>query len=311
MKTVKAVQPYIYPGQLNFKNKPFEAWKELGLPTVKGWYPRILHKLMFNFDMPTLWHGEARLVFVQPVTLYFDTFFTGITHEMIPFVWDCWPCYYDKVEKWLKRHKVKTAFFTSKQEMCEMQSRCPEIKMYWCPEAADTSLYKEGKQLNERSIDLLEFGRSNERIFSFANMVDTEIKHVCTKVNDKFLFSDEQLRDAMGDAKVTICLPRSVTHPDIAHGIETLTQRYWEAMLSRMVIVGHCPKELEELIGYNPVVEFRSLNESESAKTNNADQILDIIEHIDDYQKYGDRNREVALRLGYWRTRITNIITKL
>lgn len=171
--------------------------------------------------------------------------------------------------------------------------------------------YKEGKPLNERSIELLEFGRSNDRIFSFANTEDSNLKHVCTKENDQFLFSDGQQRDDMGDAKVTICLPRSITHPGIAQGIETLIQRYWEAMLSRMVIVGHCPKELEELIGYNPVVELLTLDDSNSTKTDDTEQILDIIEHIDDYQKLVDKNREVALRLRYWRTRITNIINKL
>lgn len=321
MKKLSAVQPYIYPNQLNFKDKPYEAWRNLGIECVRGWYPRVLHNLMFKFDVPTLWYGEARICFVQPVSLYFDTFFAALTHEIIPFIWDCWPCYYDKMERWLVKHRVKIAIFTSKQEMVDMQKRCPEVKMIWCPEAVDCSLYKEGKQLKDRTVDLLEFGRSNEKVISFSNTDRTnktdilsvksgksvfkKINHVCTKVGDKFIYTDEQLYDAMGDAKVTICLPRSMTHPEVAGDIETLTQRYWEAMLSRMVIVGHCPKELEDLIGYNPVVEA-PLNPSKGGETTN-ELILDIITHIEDYQELVDRNRETALRMGDWNVRIAEL----
>lgn len=307
MKKVKAVQPYIYQNQLNFKNKPFEAWRSLRGGFVKGWYPRFLHRLMFKLNLPTLWHGEARLCFVQPVSLYFDTFFTALTHEIIPFIWDCWPCYYDKMERWMKRHKVRTAIFTSKQEMAEMQRRCPDVKMMWCPEAVDTTIYKEGKELKDRNIDLLEFGRSNRFVVSDENLEG--INHVCTKVEDKFIYTDEQLYEAMGDAKVTICLPRLITHPNMAEGVETLTQRYWEAMLSRMVIVGYCPKELEELIGCNPVIEV-PLNPAKRGNTTN-EQILDILEHIEDYQDLVDKNRETALRMGDWILRIRKICGKL
>lgn len=37
--------------------------------------------------------------------------------------------------------------------------------------------------------------------------------------------------------------------PEIAGDIETLTQRYWECMFSRMVMVGHAPQELLTLSG--------------------------------------------------------------
>ncbi|MBQ0073377.1 MAG: hypothetical protein KBT34_04215 [Prevotella sp.] len=309
-KKVKAVAPYIYKGVLNFKNKPFEAWREMGLPTVKGWYPRVLHKLMFNVDVPTLWHGEARLVFVQPVSLYFDTFFTALTHEMIPFIWDCWPCYYDKTEKWLKRHNVKTAIFTARQEMEEIKRRIPELNVVWCPEAVDTSLYGEGKELKDRSIDLLEFGRGidfnvNDRKCNVNDhendAVFSKIKHVRTLVDGKFIYTEEQLRDAMGDAKVTICLPRSVTHPDMAEGVETLTQRYWEAMLPRMVIIGHSPQELIDLIGYNPVA---SPSPSSRGDVDYIDYVNYVLAHIEDYQELVNKNRETALKMGDWKERI-------
>lgn len=313
MKTIKAVQPYIYPNQLNFKNKPFEAWAKLGGKCVKGWYPKFLHWLLFRYDVfPTLWQNkkEARLLFVQPVSLYFDAGTSVLTHEVIPFFWDCWPKYYDLTEKWLRRHKVKTAIFTARQEMEEIKKRIPELNVIWCPEAVDTSLYKEGKQLKDRTIDLLEFGRTNEKVLGkdFSTMDETGriFNHICTKSGGKFLFTEEQLYEAMANAKITICLPRNITHPQIAEGVETLTQRYWEAMLSRIVIVGHCPEELINLVGYDPVVEA-PLNPSGSGKTAE-ELIIDILEHIEENQELVDRNRDTALRMAPWEIRMKQVM---
>ena len=116
----------------------------------------------------------------------------------------------------------------------------------------------------------------------------------------KFLYTNEQLYQAMGDAKVTITLPRSVTQPEIAGDIETLTQRYWECMLSRMVMLGHAPKELVDLIGYNPVVELDV--------EHTAEQVQEILAHIEDYQPLVDKNRETALKMGDWSVRMQEVM---
>lgn len=319
-KLIKSVSPYIYINNSNFKTPPFKAWLSLCGTIAPSHFPwRSFHGLAYRYEMPSvkwltsllpLTSNTAILMFVEPVSITFDTFPYYATHEIIPFIWDCWPCYYDKMERWMKKHKVRTAIFTSSQEMEEMQRRCPDIKMLHCPEAVDSSLYKAGKELKDRSIDLLEFGRSNEKVLGKEFSPDRRgegFNHVCTKVGDKFQFTNDELYTAMGEAKITICLPKSMTHPQIAEGVETLTQRYWEAMLSRMVIVGHCPKELEELIGYNPVVELSS-NDNDTAKAyDNEKLILDVIEHIEDYQELVDRNREVALRMGDWKVRMEQV----
>lgn len=322
---MKAVSPYIYPNQLNFKDKPFNAWKSQHPDAVvNGWYPKFLHRLLFEYDIfPTLCQrGEARLIFVQPVSLYFDASISVLTHEVIPFIWDCWPCYYDKMEKWLNRHKVKTAIFTSRQEMEAMKQRCPHINMFWCPEAVDASLYKEGQTLKDRTIDLLEFGRASGIVGDFKSSTAikplngvalnsealkplSNINHICTKVGDKFIYTDEELYSAMGDAKITICLPRSITHPYEAQGIETLTQRYWEAMLSRMIIIGHAPQELIDICDYNPVVEIRD------SGLEVREQVLGILSHIEDYQELVNKNRETALAKGNWLSRIKQIKSQL
>lgn len=306
MKTVKAVAPYRHPGFLNYKMSAYEAWERTGGEISPAHYPpRALHGLAFRCELPSTLkklslslRDYARLRFLEPVSLYFDTFPDYALYEVIPFVWDCWPCYFEKMCRWIEKHSVKTAIFTSAQMAERMRVRFPQMNIMWCAEAVDASLYKEGKTLVERGIDLLEFGRSNEKVFNVA--LPETIKHVCTKVNEEFIYTNEQLYDAMGDAKVTITLPRSMTQPEIAGDIETLTQRYWECMLSRMVMLGHAPKELVELIGYNPVVELDV--------EHTAEQVQEILAHIEDYQSLVDKNRETALRMGDWTVRMREVM---
>ena len=305
MKTVKAVAPYIHPEELNFKTSPYEAWVKLGGQTAKAHYPhRLLHGLAFRYEIPTVLKNckEARLRFVEPVSLSFDTFPDYARYEIIPFVWDCWPRYFEKMCHWMKKHQVRTAIFTSSQTAERMQQRFPEMNIMHCPEAVNSSLYHQGKSLKERSIDLLEFGRGSGGDFNENNNQNgsKKICYVCTKVNGKFTYTNSQLYKAMGDAKVTITLPRSITQPEVAGDIETLTQRYWECMLSRMVMVGHAPKELTELIGYNPVINID--------KEHFTEQILNILTHIDDYQKLVDKNQEVALHFGDWFVRMHEVM---
>ena len=298
-KRVKAVAPFIHPEYLNFKTSPYEAWHEKGGQVARAHYPfRFMHRLVFRHELPNLLKSktEARLRFVEPVSLFFDTYPDYACYEIIPMVWDCWPVYFEKTCKWLVKHDVKTAIFTSSQTVEKVRQRFPKMNVKFCPEAVDITRYSEGKDLNNRNIVMLEFGRdSNLCINCFPN-----INYVCTKVNGEFLYTNEQLYEAMGNAKITITLPRSCTEPELAGDIETLTQRYWECMLSRIVMLGHAPQELIDLIGYNPVIEI----DKEHVK----EQILDLLAHIDDYQALVDKNRETALRIGSWEIRMKQVM---
>ena len=299
MKTVKAVAPYSHG--INFKMQTYDAWTKAGGQTMRSHYPwRIFHRFAFDYELPTICKSKdiAQLRFVEPVSINFDTFPDYACHEIIPFIWDCWPRYFEKTCKWFKRHEVRTAIFTSSQTAERMRERFPEMNILWCPEGIDTSLYSEGKELKNREIDILEFGRSNRKVFKAE--LPSSIKHVCTMQDGKYIFTNEELRQSMGDAKVTITLPRSITQPDVAGDIETLTQRYWECMLTRMVMVGHAPKELVDFIGYNPVIEIDTENPN--------GQINDILQHLADYRDLTNKNREVALQKGDWTARMQGVM---
>ena len=350
-KYIKAVAPYTHSGLLNFKQAPYRAWIGLGGNIASAYYPwDFLHGFVYRYELPTIWRSkkEARLRFVEPISISFDTFPDYALYEIIPMVWDCWPCMFEKMCAWLKKHDVRTAIFTSSQAAERIKERFPEMNVLFCPEGIDTSKYIAGKSLKDRHIDVLEFGRAMLNVNSNSNpnegLNKRQIRYVCTKVDGKFVFTDEQLKEAMGDAKVTIAFPRSMTNPDVAGDIETLTQRYWESMLSRMVMVGHAPKELVDMIGYNPMVEVGSnenetlryepmeqrgqndayinFAESRQRETKGQDEnnkgnineekirgtVRKVLEHIEDYQELVDKNRETALKMGDWSLRAVQIM---
>ena len=70
-------------------------------------------------------------------------------------------------------------------------------------------------------------------------------------------------------------------------------------MLSRIVIVGRAPKELVNLIGYNPVIEIEREQQTE--------KIVEILDNIGHYQSLVDKNRKTAIDMGGWDLRIKEI----
>ena len=288
-KITKAVSPYEYPAGGNFKMKPYNAWKNVGGETVEGHYTKLLHKLLYTFDcIPTLRQksDEVRLCFVQPYSLYFDTWHSVMTHEVVPFVWDCWEEFDDKLCSWIKRHNIRRCVFTSQISADRIVRRLPYLHVLVITEGIDTEDYDKGEQLTNRNVDLYYYGRQP----AVVNKTDyRDLTVLAHGSNDEFV-------DRLRNAKVTIAVPRCDVVPT-CH--ETLTQRFWECMLSRMVMVGRAPKELTDLIGYNPVIDI-DYNHLYG-------QIKDITSNIERYQPLVDRNRETALRLAPWELRMREV----
>lgn len=299
MKAIKAVAPYTHPEFLNFKTAPYEAWVKCGGLTAKPHYPwRPFHGLAYRWELPTLHisKGEVRLRFVQPVSIKFDTFPDYALYEVIPLFWDVWPDYWEKTYNWLEKHHIKTAIFTSSHVAKLVKERFPSMNVLAITEGIDVKSYDEGMILHERTIDFLEYGRNIDRVvrYHFDNM-----NVVRGQKDRKNLLTPEELRSSLQNAKIVAAYPKNWTNPKQAGDIETLTQRYWEGMLSRCVMIGHAPQELIDLIGYNPVIEV---------DLNNPDkQLGNIVNNIDNYQEWVDNNRDTALKLGDWTVRMSEI----
>ena len=300
MKKVKAVTPYAFQGKPSFKQQPYDAWVNIGGKIAVPHYPaKLFHGLVYKCSLPCLCRSknEARLRFVEPVAINFDTFPDYMRYEIIPIIWDCWPQYFDNVVKWLRKYNVKNAVFTSSQTAKHMQEVLPAMNILSITEGINVQSYHAGCDLKDRSIDLLEYG-SIKRIF-FRHHV-SGINHINRENANGCMDTFEQLLHTMAEAKVTISLPRCDTAPEETGGIETLTQRFWEGMLSRTVLLGRAPKELIDLVGYNPVVTLDKEHADE--------QVRNIVEHISEYQNLVDKNRETALRMAPWEIRMKQIM---
>lgn len=225
-------------------------------------------------------------------------------YEIVPVMWDVWPEYFDLLVKFVKKNKVKLVFCTSSQQVEHLKECVPGLKAVWLPEGIDVTSYPMGNRLAERSVDLLEYGRRMDSVHDdlVGHPFRRSINHVYQHGQD-LLFPDfESMTAGIRNAKITICYPQCDTKPWRAGAVETLTQRYWEGMLSGTLVAGRAPKELIDLCGYNPVI---TLGEHP------ARQIENVLNHIEDYQELVDRNRRYVEENADWSKRIPIVMKAL
>lgn len=231
----------------------------------------------------------------------------GMTSEIVPLMFDCWEKNWPWWERTMRRGRVRTAMFTSSQAAEAMGQRMPGLRTIWVPEAIDLSDYRCGGVLSERSIGLLEIGRpfaSFNRVIR-GPLAECGVKHLYSLEGHVFSTRAE-LVEGLADARAVLCYPSSITHPELAGKVETITLRYFETMAAGAIVVGHAPSELVKLFGYNPVVEIDPEGGAASASA-----LLEVINAPERYQELVDRNTKRLAEVGTWQTRVHDLLAVL
>ena len=227
-----------------------------------------------------------------------------LTHEIIPMLWDLWPQNIAPLVRFAKRHDIKLIFCTSSQSARRLKALLPAVNVVWVPEGIKVEAYPCGPTLSNRGVDILSYGR---QMFDVVN----KLQGLAIRKQLKVLFRNgsahlftgfDQLLKGLQDSKITICYPKSASDPERANGTETLTQRYWEAMLTGSLLAGHAPSELIEVCGYNPVIELGD---------NPCEKIDEVLLNIAAYQDLADRNRRCAEERAGWDKRMPMIMEAL
>lgn len=233
--------------------------------------------------------------------------------EVIPYISDCWP---DDYERWvakLKRMRPRVAFVSARGSAEFLQQRLPHTSVHWLPEAIDPQQWDGTRPLVDRQLDVLELGRNHPRYHEqIRGQLRPTVTHRFAVDGSRIpIFPGfEALCAGLGDSKIQVCFPKSMTHPEQApdqgagaRGLETVTQRYFEAIASGSVIVGHSPAELTDLFGYDPTIA--------ADLDCPVEQLHDLLDHIEDHQPLVDRNLERLQDVGTWDARVSEMLSIL
>lgn len=301
---VQLLRPRVDGEGVYFYQKWFcEAWEEAGGAVLEErvklpWrLKQIIGRLRLCFSMGNrrkklLITASGRMDTVAWPWCYF--------YEIVPVLWDVWPFQVPHLIRFIRRNRVRTLFCTASAVVEEVNRAVPTCHAVWMPEGIKSSCYPMGEPLVRREVDVLEYGRMKAAVHQdlLQSDISRSAKHVYPMESRLVAQDAEAFRGLLRNAKIAVCYPQRDTNQLRAGQTETLTQRYWECMLSGTLMVGRAPKELIDLCGYDPVVPLHE---------HPAQEIASTLSSIESLQSLADKNRQTALRLADWSVRMNGV----
>ena len=242
------------------------------------------------------------IMFLSEARLFPKCYFA----ETMVYSFDCWPALYGRWAKFFRRHRMRVAFFSARQSAEHFQKVLPEMESLWLPEAVEASLYDGSKPLGARTIDVLELGRRSAAYHDavVAPLAKSGRVHKFESTPGSIIFPTfEELIAGFADAKISVCFPSSMTHPQRSGDVETITHRYFESMAAGCLLVGRAPRELVDLFGYNPVIE--------ADMTDPAGQLESLLRAPGAHNELIARNRARLSEVGTWDARVKTLLEHL
>lgn len=221
-------------------------------------------------------------------------------------MYDAWPQYWEAIERFTTLYKIQLLLLSSLQATVHFKSRnLKGCRVEWLPEAVTVDDYQ-SKPYQQRNTDIIQIGRRwneyHEKIKSFVDTKGYTYKY--EKRSGELIFEGrEAFIDGLANSKISICVPASVTHPERARGIETMTWRYLQSMASRCLVLGRMPQEMRQIFDYTPIIEINMENPLE--------QLSQILTHFEEYIPLIERNYEYIRQHHQWQNRVDTMISFL
>jgi hypothetical protein len=243
--------------------------------------------------------------FISPHHAVYKTFpyFTFGYGRRCIWVYDAWPDRWDAIERFVKRYNIRLLMLSSLQATDHFRSRAMAgCRVEWLPEAVTTENYRQ-KPYEHRTIDVLQLGRRwdvyHAAIEPYAREQQYAYKYE-TKPGCLVFPKHEDFLEGLSESKISICVPASLTHPSRSARLETMTWRYLQSMASKCLLLGHTPKEMRQLFGYDPVIPIDTDNPTE--------QIKDLLTNYHRYEPLIEKNYEHVSRYHQWQNRVETMV---
>ncbi|HOV84330.1 MAG TPA: hypothetical protein PLE52_05930 [Paludibacteraceae bacterium] len=231
----------------------------------------------------------------------FKPYLLNSFHNKSIYLFDAWPKDYIKIHDFCQIYRINYLFVTSSLSTIQLKKMLPTTIVEWVPEAIDTTIYK-FLPYHKKNIDVLAFGRKYDdyHLAILEKLQQHNFSYLFEKTKGELVFSSrEEFINGLARTKISICFPSDLTHPARAGNVSTMTVRYLQSMAAKCLIVGHAPQEMIDLFGYNPVVEVDF--------TRPAEQLIEILNHYEDYFPLIERNYQEVIEHHNWQCRWNQI----
>lgn len=218
------------------------------------------------------------------------------------YLFDAWPQNHEKFRLFADACGIDHFFVSSSQGTAALGRAVRSTACHWIPEGITPADYYLAFT-PEKNIDVLQLGR---RYDNYHDLIAEPLQksgkiYLYEKVSGTVIFPTRlDYVEGLARAKVSICVPVSLTHPHRAGGIETMTVRYLQSMISKCLIIGHAPAEMIQLFGYNPLIEIDY--------SDPANQLLHILDHLDDHRDLIEKNYRIVREQHTWLNRWHRIL---
>lgn len=224
------------------------------------------------------------------------------SNRNVIYMFDAWPRNLIEIKNKAEELGVKQIFFSSQKITQYFNKFDTKISALWVPEGIKISDYKYELYQN-KNIDVLEFGRKylkfNNSVTSI--LIENGYTHIYEKIPGELIFnSRKDFITGLSKAKISVCFPSNLTHPERAEDISSMTLRYLQSMASKCLIVGTLPDEMKLLFNYCPIVEIDFERPGE--------QLVQILDDFDSYIPLIEKNYKEVSENHTWGKRISKII---
>jgi len=213
------------------------------------------------------------------------------------YLFDAWPANHPRILQFVQSWEVDHVFVSSSQAAERLNQQSGTRRFIWMPEGVSPEKYRR-RPYAEKDIDVLHLGRRYDPYHSqIVTALENHKKtYLYERQRGQVIFPTRgEFLDGLARSKISICVPCSITHPDRAGDIETMTMRYLQSMASKCLVVGHTPAEMIELFGYNPVIEIDKKNPDK--------QLLELLNRFDDYVPLIEKNYAAVTSEHTWHNR--------
>jgi hypothetical protein len=249
---------------------------------------------------PRSTNGYFAVLMGQDFVKCFPYFFLPVRKAI--YMFDAWPDRHKDIRQFAQSCEIDHVFLSSKQAVQALNAYNDKQTYYWIPEGISPAQYQT-IPFEKKNIDVLALGRRYNALHdSIVNpMKKNNHVYLYEKTKGTIIFPDRTFfLQGLAAAKISICIPSNITHPERTGTIETMTLRYLQSMISKCLVVGHAPQEMIELFRYNPVIELDMKNP--------ADHLENILCHYKDYYDLIEKNYKEVQKNHTWEKRWEMIV---